>query len=77
MQGTWVQSLVWELGSHIPQGSQAHVLQLERPWIAVKTQCSQNLKKKKVLEVKLSLFASNVVFYIEYPKRNPQKSYYM
>ena len=34
-------------------------------------------KKKKVLEVKLSLFASNVVFYIEYPKRNPQKSYYM
>ena len=34
-------------------------------------------KKRKVLEVKLSLFASNVVFYIEYPKRNPQKSYYM
>lgn len=52
------------------------MLQLERP-MGRSEDTVQPKFKKKVLEVKLSLFASNVVFYIEYPKRNPQKSYYM
>ena len=32
MQGTQVQSVAWELGSHMPQGNSAHVPQSLSPW---------------------------------------------
>ena len=62
-QGTWVQSLVRELRSHMPWGSYVYELQPEQAHAAMKTQCSQiiiihfkkknhtNCKKKKKVMV--------------------------
>ena len=47
-QGMWVQSLVWELRSHMPQGIVSQrVTARENPRPATMTQCSQRKKKEK------------------------------
>ena len=54
MQGTWIQSLVGELRSHLPWGNRASVPQQESPHDTTKTQHSQKLNKH-ILKTKAAI----------------------